>query len=91
MTMKNKKVNKNLEKVQQLIILILQTIDLNFAKCNQIVSTSMLPTVDKYNEALRVVWNNYKLCWLFVFIYIYICIYIISTYLYFIIYFYLLL
>ncbi|CAO3643454.1 unnamed protein product [Cunninghamella echinulata] len=61
MSMTNEEINEKLEKVQQHITLTLQAIDLNFAQCNQIVSASMLPTVDKYNEATREIWNNSKL------------------------------
>ncbi|CAO3612939.1 unnamed protein product [Cunninghamella blakesleeana] len=61
MSMTNEEVNEKLEKVQQHITLTLQAIDLNFAKCNQIVSAFMLPTVDKYNEATREIWNNSKI------------------------------
>ncbi|KAI9308754.1 DASH complex subunit Ask1-domain-containing protein [Cunninghamella echinulata] len=61
MSMTDEEINEKLEKVQQHITLTLQAIDLNFARCNQIVSASMLPTVDKYNEATREIWNNSKI------------------------------
>ncbi|KAI8384334.1 DASH complex subunit Ask1-domain-containing protein, partial [Radiomyces spectabilis] len=58
--------NAELEKLQQNITLTLQAIDQNFAKCNQIVSSSILPAVDKFAEASKGVWNGSKL-WLYFF------------------------
>lgn len=55
-------VRSELEKLEQNITLTLQAIDQNFAKCHHVVSTKILPHVERYAEASREVWNGSKVC-----------------------------
>ncbi|ORX51692.1 hypothetical protein DM01DRAFT_1408634 [Hesseltinella vesiculosa] len=54
---------EKLEKLQQNITLTLQEIDQNFAKCNHIVTSSLLPELERYRLAVKEIWNSSKL-WL---------------------------
>ncbi|KAI8097672.1 DASH complex subunit Ask1-domain-containing protein [Halteromyces radiatus] len=63
MSISDEDANAELEKLQQNITLTLQSIDHNFARCNQIVSASILPEIEKFAEASREIWNSSKL-WL---------------------------
>lgn len=51
---------EELEKLEQSITLTLQEIDHNFSKAHRIVTTSILPVVEKYGEHSRAVWEASK-------------------------------
>ncbi|KAG9289836.1 hypothetical protein G9A89_015416 [Geosiphon pyriformis] len=56
-------VSEQLERLEQNITLTLQEIDHNFLSCHQIVTTRVLPHIEKYAEVSRDVCENAKL-WL---------------------------
>lgn len=49
-----------LEKIEQKITLTLQEIDHNFARAHRIVTTSILPIVDRYGKESEAVWEGSK-------------------------------
>lgn len=50
--------NGELERVQQQITLNLQEIDENFATCNQIVASRIMPEIERYGEAIANLCEN---------------------------------
>jgi DASH complex subunit ASK1 len=51
---------EELEKLEQSITLTLQEIDSNFAKAHRIVTTSILPIVERYAKNSEAVWEGSK-------------------------------
>ncbi|KAI9819754.1 MAG: DASH complex subunit ask1 [Phylliscum demangeonii] len=51
---------EELEKLEQSITLTLQEIDHNFSRAHQIVTTSILPVVERYGEQSQAVWEGSK-------------------------------
>ncbi|ANB12782.1 hypothetical protein AWJ20_1052 [Sugiyamaella lignohabitans] len=49
---------EELEKTEQSITLALQEIDKNFAQANRIISESILPSIEKYSQESRRLWDN---------------------------------
>src|ERR1700710_715494 len=49
---------EELEKLEQSITLTLQEIDSNFAKAHRVVTTSILPIVDRYARNSEQVWDG---------------------------------
>jgi len=49
-----------LERLEQSITLILQEIDHNFSKCHQIITTNILPRIEKYNDSSKEIWASSK-------------------------------
>ncbi|CAO3591859.1 unnamed protein product [Absidia cylindrospora] len=66
MSLTDEELDAQLEKLQQNITLTLQFIDQNFEKCNQIVTGSIIPEVDKFTKASREIWERSK-SWLYFF------------------------
>ncbi|ORZ19395.1 hypothetical protein BCR42DRAFT_449150 [Absidia repens] len=66
MSLTDEELDAQLEKLQQNITLTLQSIDQNFEKCNQIVTGSIIPEVDKFTKASREIWERSK-SWLYFF------------------------
>ena len=52
--------NAELEKLQQEVTLLLQAIDENFTRCQQIVSQGIIPEVERYATASKRVWEGLK-------------------------------
>jgi DASH complex subunit ASK1 len=57
---RNLTLTEELEKLEQSITLTLQEIDSNFAKAHRIVTTSILPIVDRYAKNSEAVWDGSK-------------------------------
>jgi DASH complex subunit ASK1 len=49
-----------LERIEQKITLTLQEIDHNFARAHRIVTTSILPVVERYGRGSEEVWEGAK-------------------------------
>ncbi|KAI7847969.1 DASH complex subunit Ask1-domain-containing protein [Circinella umbellata] len=58
--------NVELEKLQQEVTLLLQAIDENFTRCQQIVSQGIIPEVERYATASKRVWEGLKV-WVYFF------------------------
>jgi DASH complex subunit ASK1 len=58
--MRNLTLTEELEKLEQSITLTLQEIDSNFAKAHRIVTTSILPIVERYAKNSEAVWEGSK-------------------------------
>ncbi|KAI8061037.1 DASH complex subunit Ask1-domain-containing protein [Gongronella butleri] len=63
MSLSEEEATEKLEKLQQNITLTLQEIDHNFAKCNHIVTSGLLPELDRYRATIKEIWHSSKL-WL---------------------------
>lgn len=50
------------DQLDQHLILILQQIEENFAKCNQIVVESLLPAVEQHGENSMRIYESIKVC-----------------------------
>jgi DASH complex subunit ASK1 len=57
---RNLTLTEELERLEQSITLTLQEIDSNFAKAHRIVSTSILPIVERYAKNSEAVWEGSK-------------------------------
>ncbi|KAL6896327.1 DASH complex subunit Ask1 domain-containing protein [Trichoderma evansii] len=57
---RNLSLTEELEKLEQSITLTLQEIDHNFSKAHRIVTTGILPVVERYGEHSRAVWEASK-------------------------------
>ncbi|KAI4170158.1 MAG: hypothetical protein LQ343_005164 [Gyalolechia ehrenbergii] len=57
---RNLTLTEELEKLEQSITLTLQEIDHNFSRAHRIVTTSILPVVEKYAEHSKDVWESSK-------------------------------
>ena len=51
---------EELDKLEQSITLTLQEIDHNFSRAHQVVTSSILPIVEKYSEHSSAVWEGSK-------------------------------
>ncbi|OLL22546.1 DASH complex subunit ask1 [Neolecta irregularis DAH-3] len=49
-----------LETLEQSITLTLQEIDHNFSKCHQIITSCILPLVEKYSDSSKEIWSSSK-------------------------------
>lgn len=58
--MTKEEVDLEIERLQQRITYNLQTIDENYAKCNLLITTKMLPAMDKFDQASNEIWERSK-------------------------------
>ena len=56
----NMSLTEELERLEQSITITLQEIDSNFAKAHRIVTTSILPIVERYARNSEAVWEGSK-------------------------------
>lgn len=52
--------NAQIERLQQRLTLTLQEIDKNFTDCNQVLTSKIIPEVEKYSESTQRIWNHSK-------------------------------
>jgi DASH complex subunit ASK1 len=57
---RNMSLTEELERLEQSITITLQEIDSNFAKAHRIVTTSILPIVERYARNSEAVWEGSK-------------------------------
>ncbi|BFZ59077.1 DASH complex subunit ask1 [Saitoella coloradoensis] len=56
----NGSITAEIERLEQNITLTLQEIDHNFSRCHRIITTHILPIVERYAEQSRAVWDGSK-------------------------------
>jgi hypothetical protein len=52
--------NAQIERLQQRLTLNLQEIDKNFTDCNQVLTSRIIPEVEKYADSTLRIWNHSK-------------------------------
>lgn len=56
----DEEINAELERIQQQITLNLQEIDKNFATCNQLVASKIIPEMERFAKATMDIWESSK-------------------------------
>ncbi|CEG64133.1 hypothetical protein RMATCC62417_01166 [Rhizopus microsporus] len=62
----DEEINAELERIQQQITLNLQEIDKNFATCNQLVASKIIPEMERFAKATMDIWESSK-AWMYFF------------------------